>query len=110
MEAQLCSGEEIIIVGGGNSAGPAAVFLAENCRHVHVLGRSAGLSDTMSRYLVRRIEDNANITLHAHTEITTLNGNDHLSRVGWRHNQTGAVEEHEICHVFLMTGAVPNTS
>jgi thioredoxin reductase (NADPH) len=64
----------------------------------------------MSRYLIRRIEDNPNITLHTHTEITTLTGKDHLSQVAWRHNQTGAVEEHEIRHVFLMTGAVPNTS
>jgi thioredoxin reductase (NADPH) len=110
MEAQLCAGEEIIIVGGGNSAGQAAIFLAESSQRVHVLVRSGGLSDTMSRYLIRRIEDNPNITLHAHTEITTLNGNDHLSRVAWRDNQTGAVEEHEIRHVFLMTGAVPNTS
>ena len=109
MEAQLCTGEEIIIVGGGNSAGQAAVFLAGSCRRVHVLVRSAGLSETMSRYLIRRIEENPNITLHAHTEITTLNGKDHVSGIVWRHNQTGAVEERDIRHVFLMTGAVPNT-
>lgn len=90
MEAQLCTREEAVIVGGGNSAGQAAVFLAESCTHVHVLVRSAGLSDTMSRYLIRRIEDNPNITLHAHTEITTLRGMDHLAGLVWRHNETGA--------------------
>src|SRR5262249_20351014 len=79
-------------------------------RHVHMLVRSAALADTMSRYLIRRIEDNPNITLHAHTELTVLNGTDHLAGVVWRHNQSGATEPHDIHHVFLMTGAVPNTS
>jgi thioredoxin reductase (NADPH) len=109
MERQICAGDEVIVVGGGNSAGQAAVFLAESCTHVHVLVRSSGLSDTMSRYLIRRIEENPGITLHIHTELAALGGNQQLERVIWRHNETGVVEERDIRHVFLMTGAIPNT-
>src|SRR6266852_9024968 len=104
VEAQLCSGEEVIVVGGGNSAGQAAVFLAETTKRVHVLVRSAGLADTMSRYLIRRIEESPTITLPPHTEIVTVEGGDHLESVRWRNNQTGHVEEHDIRHVFVMTG------
>jgi thioredoxin reductase (NADPH) len=110
LEAKLCEGEEIAIVGGGNSAGQAAVFLAGVCRHVHVLVRSAGLADTMSRYLIRRIEDSPNITLHARTELTALEGSERLERVSWRNGASDRVETHDIAHVFLMTGAVPNTT
>jgi len=110
MEAQLCTGEEVIIVGGGNSAGQAAVFLGESCTRVHILVRSSGLSDTMSRYLIRRIEEHPNITIHNHTELVSLQGEEQLARVVWRHNQSGVEERHDIRHVFLMTGAVPNTA
>src|SRR5438128_10847521 len=109
MEAQLCAGEEVIVVGGGNSAGQAAVFLAETARRVHMVIRAAGLADTMSRYLIRRIEDHPAIVRHVHTEIVSVEGNGHLERVGWRDNQTGLVETHGIRHVFTMTGAVPST-
>jgi thioredoxin reductase (NADPH) len=109
LEAKLCEGEEIVIVGGGNSAGQAAVFLATACQHVHILVRSDGLADSMSRYLIRRIEESPNITLHTHTQITALDGNDRLERVAWRNSLSGHAESHEIEHVFLMTGAVPNT-
>jgi len=109
LESQLCRGEEVIVVGGGNSAGQAAVFLAETARRVHMVIRAAGLADTMSRYLIRRIEDHPAITRHVHTEIVSLEGNGHLERVGWRDNQTGRVEAHGIRHVFTMTGAVPST-
>ena len=108
MEAQLCGRDEVIVVGGGNSAGQAAVFLAQTSRHVHVLVRDAGLADTMSRYLIRRIEDNPAITLHTQTEITALEGNGHLERVRWK-DATGAAETRNIRHVFMMTGAVPHT-
>ncbi len=74
MEAQLCAGDEVIVIGGGNSAGQAAVFLAQTAQHVHVLVRSGGLADTMSRYLVRRIEEHAGITLHPRTELVALEG------------------------------------
>jgi len=109
MEAQLCAGEEVVVVGAGNSAGQAAVFLAQAARRVHMLIRSAGLADTMSRYLIRRIEDHPAIVRHVHTEIVSLEGNGHLERVGWRDNQTGRLETHGIRHVFTMTGAVPST-
>jgi thioredoxin reductase (NADPH) len=110
MEAQLCEGDEVIIVGGGNSAGQAAVFLATTVRHVHVLVRSAGLAETMSRYLIRRIEDSSSITLRSHTEIEAIEGNGSVERVRWRNSKTGEVETRPIRHVFIMTGADPNTA
>jgi len=109
MEAQLCAGDEVVIVGAGNSAGQAAVFLAGAARRVHMVIRSTGLADTMSRYLIRRIEDHPAIVRHVRTEIVSLEGNGHLERVGWRDNETGRVETHGIRHVFTMTGAVPST-
>jgi len=109
MEAQLCAGEEIVIVGGGNSAGQAAVFLAQTSRHVHILVRGDALADTMSRYLIRRIEDSPAITLHARTEIAAVEGDAHLERIHWSSRGSGATEPHDIRHVFMMTGAVPNT-
>jgi thioredoxin reductase (NADPH) len=109
MEAQLCVGEDVIVVGGGNSAGQAAVFLAQAAKRVHMLVRGDGLADTMSRYLIRRIEDNPTIVLRTHTEIVALEGNGHLERVRWRDNRSGDVETTDIRHVFMMTGAVPNT-
>ena len=110
LEAQLCSGEEVIVVGGGNSAGQAAVFLAQTTRKVHVLVRADGLASTMSRYLVRRIEETPNIELHSCTEVIALDGNDHLERVTWRNNQTGETRSNNIGHLFSMTGAVPNSA
>src|SRR3954470_18232027 len=110
IEAQLCGGDPVIIVGGGNSAGQAAVYLAQTARRVHIFVRSAGLADSMSRYLVRRIEESPTIELHTHTEIVALEGDGHLDRVSWRNVQTGGVETQNISHVFIMTGAVPNTA
>jgi len=109
VEAQLCRQEEVIVVGGGNSAGQAAVFLAQTARHVHMLVRSKGLAETMSRYLIRRIEDNPAISLRTGTEIEALEGGDRLERVRWRDSMTGGREIHEVKHVFVMTGAVPST-
>ena len=108
LEAQLCGGDEVIVVGGGNSAGQAAVFLAQAARRVYMLVRSNGLADRMSRYLIRRIEESPTIELRTHTELTALEGSDRLERVQWRDSQTGSVETHNIGHVFAMTGAVPN--
>jgi thioredoxin reductase (NADPH) len=110
VESQLCSGEEVIVVGGGNSAGQAAVFLAETTKRVHMLVRSAGLAESMSRYLIRRIEETATIILWPYTEIVAIEGGDHLEFVRWHNNQTGQTEEHKIRHIFVMTGADPNTS
>jgi thioredoxin reductase (NADPH) len=109
IESQLCEGEEVIVVGGGNSAGQAAVFLAQTARMVHMLVRSKGLADTMSRYLIRRIEENPAIALRTCTEITALEGNGHLERVQWRTDHSPA-ETRDIQHVFVMTGAAPSTS
>ncbi|HUQ98934.1 MAG TPA: FAD-dependent oxidoreductase [Gemmatimonadaceae bacterium] len=108
IESQLCEGEEVIVVGGGNSAGQAAVFLAETARMVHMLIRARGLADTMSRYLIRRIEENPSITLRPCTELTALEGNGRLAGIEWRTN--GAQPERRaIKHVFVMTGAAPST-
>jgi len=98
----------VIVVGGGNSAGQAAMFLSEKAKHVHMLVRSENLSASMSRYLIRRIEESPRITLRTRTELTALDGDARLERVCWRDGRTGAVEPHEIGHVFLMTGGVPN--
>ncbi|HXJ29076.1 MAG TPA: FAD-dependent oxidoreductase [Gemmatimonadales bacterium] len=110
MEAQLCEGEDVIVVGAGNSAGQAAVFLAQSTRRVHLLVRSGKLADTMSRYLIRRIEDHPAIERHFYTEVVALEGNGRLERVSWRDKQTNRVEQHPIRHVFTMTGAVPSTA
>ena len=109
VEAQLCGGEEVIVVGGGNSAGQAAVFLAQTAKRVYMLVRSSGLAATMSRYLIRRIENSPTITLLPQTEIVDVEGGNHLESVSWRNNQTGLTEKHQISHIFVMTGADPNT-
>jgi thioredoxin reductase (NADPH) len=109
-EARRCGDREVIVVGGGNSAGQAAVFLAGSCRHVHLLVRSKGLADSMSQYLIRRIAETMNITLHVNTEITSLEGDEQLERVTWKSAVQPESETHAIGHVFLMTGAVPSTN
>jgi thioredoxin reductase (NADPH) len=109
VESQLCRDEEVIVVGGGNSAGQAAMFLAQTAKCVHLLVRADGLAETMSRYLIRRIETNPAIVFRPQTEIVALEGNYHLERVCWRENQTGKIETRDISHVFVMAGAIPNT-
>ncbi|MEJ0034641.1 MAG: FAD-dependent oxidoreductase [Gammaproteobacteria bacterium] len=111
IEAKLCATREVIVVGGGNSAGQAAVFLAANAGHVHVLVRGPSLAATMSRYLIDRIEALPNLTLHSHTEIMRLNGNreNGLHSVVWKNRRTGKQEERDVRHVFLFIGADPNT-
>ena len=109
MESQLCEQEEIIVVGGGNSAGQAAVFLAQTARKVHMLVRSNQLADTMSRYLIQRIEENPGIEMHFKTEIVGLDGDSHLESITWRDKVSGATSVHRIRHVFIMAGASPRT-
>ena len=109
VEKKLCGEDAVIVVGGGNSAGQAAIYLANNGRHVHLLVRSAGLAASMSHYLIRRIEEIPNITLHVNTEIVSVEGKGRLERVAWRTGPNGQPETHAIGHIFLMTGAVPNT-
>jgi thioredoxin reductase (NADPH) len=108
VEAQRCGGDEVVVVGGANSAGQAAVFLSGSVRRVYMLVRGAGLADTMSNYLVQRIQDMPNIVLLLHTEIEALVGADRLEHVRWR-TRGQDVETHPIRHVFVMTGALPNT-
>ncbi|HMI47639.1 MAG TPA: FAD-dependent oxidoreductase, partial [Gemmatimonadaceae bacterium] len=108
IESQLCEGEEVVVVGGGNSAGQAAVFLAQTARKVNVLIRSRGLAESMSRYLIRRIEESPNIELRTCTELIALEGNGRLERVQWRKDKEAA-ETRDIQHVFVMTGAAPTT-
>lgn len=109
IESQLCGTDPVIVVGGGNSAGQAAVYMAQTAHKVHILVRSDKLSDTMSRYLIQRIEENPGIELHYHTEIVGLCGDTQLERVTWRDNNTGETSDHDIKHVFIMTGASPRT-
>jgi len=109
MEQKLCAGEEVIVVGGGNSAGQAAVFLADKARHVHMLVRSAGLAESMSRYLIRRIEDHPRITLRTRTQVTAVEGGPHLETVTWSEASSGETKTLPIRHIFVMAGAVPNT-
>jgi thioredoxin reductase (NADPH) len=110
VEAQLCDDEEVVVVGGGNSAGQAAMFLSTYAKHVHLLVRGPGLSQTMSRYLISRIEACPEITLRPRTEIEALEGNGDLERIRWRSAEAAASETHPIRHLFLMTGACPNTT
>jgi thioredoxin reductase (NADPH) len=109
VEAQRCQSEDVIVVGGGNSAGQAAMFLSKTSRHVHMLVRGAGLAASMSRYLIRRLEETPNVTLHARTRIVALNGRESLEEVTWIDDATGMTSTHPICHVFTMAGAKPNT-
>ena len=109
VEADLCSGAEIAVVGGGNSAGQAAVFLSGRAKHVHLLVRGAGLVDSMSRYLIRRIDESPDITLRPYTQIEALEGDGRLERVWWRSAQGAEREGRDISHVFSMTGADANT-
>jgi len=109
IESQLCENEDVVVVGGGNSAGQAAVFLSQTARKVHMLVRSTGLAESMSRYLIQRITENPAIDLHYKTEIVSLEGNGRLERVNWVDRAAGETSRHEIRHVFIMTGASPRT-
>jgi len=110
LESQLCRGEDVVVVGGGNSAGQAAVFLAQTARQVYMLVRSGGLAERMSRYLIRRIEESPTIQLLTNTEVISLEGNDQLERIQWRNNTSGNFETHNVGALFTMTGAIPNSS
>lgn len=117
MEAQLCGGQEVAIVGAGNSAGQGAVFLSQTAKAVHVLYRRPDIRETMSEYLVRRLEEAPNIFLHASTEIEALHGvegagpsNDRLVEATFRNRSTGASERYATAFVFLFVGAAPFTA
>ena len=108
MEAQLCEGDEVTVVGGGNSAGQAAVFLSQTARKVHMLVRSGGLSGTMSRYLIQRLAENSQIEMHLDTEVE-IEGDERLNRIVWQNKKRGATPTHDISNLFIMTGASPRT-
>ncbi|MGB5154755.1 MAG: FAD-dependent oxidoreductase [Candidatus Sulfotelmatobacter sp.] len=109
IEAQLCGNEEVAVIGGGNSAGQAAVYLSQTARKVHMVVRAGQLSDTMSRYLIQRIEENPAIELHYRTEIVGLDGDTQLERVTWQDKNTGEISTHDLRHLFIMAGGSPRT-
>ena len=111
IEARMCRQEEVVIVGGGNSAGQAAVFLSGYARKIYMLVRDDSLNATMSRYLIDRIEATSNIEVLTQTELVALLGpqQSHLERVRWRHNPTGQEIEEPIRNVFVFIGADPAT-
>jgi thioredoxin reductase (NADPH) len=110
VEALLCDSAEVAVVGGGNSAGQAAVFLSRRAKHVHMLVRGEALSDTMSSYLAHRIGAEPNITLYTCTEVIALTGDEELASVVWKNRKTGEEMAHPIEHIFVMIGADPNTA
>jgi thioredoxin reductase (NADPH) len=109
IEAQLCGNEEVVVIGGGNSAGQAAVYLSQTASKVHMVVRARQLSDTMSRYLIQRIEENPAIELHYRTEIVGLDGDTQLERVTWQDKNTGEISTHDLRHLFIMAGGSPRT-
>ena len=109
VEAQLCGEQEVAVVGGGNSAGQAAVFLAATAQHVHMLVRGPGLAATMSDYLVQRIERSEKITLYPHSEVTALAGDTSLRSVTWADRRSGEETSRPARSIFVMIGAEPNT-
>lgn len=109
MEARLCGGQEVVVVGGGNSAGQAALFLSRGAQHVHIVIRRSGLAATMSDYLVQRIAGSSRVTVHAFCEITRLEGDRLLERVSWTDERSGKTETRPVANLFVMIGAEPNT-
>ena len=109
MEAQLCDSEEVAVVGGGNSAGQAAVFLAQTSSKVHLLVRSRKLSESMSQYQIARIEAHPRIEIHYLTQIVAVTGTAHLESIEWKDDSSGVVVTRPIRHVFVMAGAAPRT-
>ncbi|MEL6760146.1 MAG: FAD-dependent oxidoreductase [Myxococcota bacterium] len=121
VEAMLCQRQEVAIVGGGNSAGQAAVYLSKVAAHVHILVRGDSLSSSMSSYLIERIEATDNITLHVRTEVVAMQGESHLEGLEWRSrplrsdgsesksSEAECREKVPVRHLFVMIGAVPNT-
>ncbi|NHZ41112.1 FAD-dependent oxidoreductase [Massilia aquatica] len=109
LEGRQCRGEDVVLVGGGNSAGQAAVFLSSHAKTVHMLIRGSGLAASMSSYLIERIAATPNIVLHTHTKLTRLEGDgQRLGGVRWQHGDE-AEQSHAVRSVFLFVGADPNS-
>jgi thioredoxin reductase (NADPH) len=109
LESLVCRNQEIAILGGGNSAGQAAVYLSRYAKHVYILVRGKGLAESMSRYLIRRIETTPNVTLLTHTELSGVSGDGKLESVRWKNSRTGEETERPVEHVFVFIGATPCT-
>ena len=109
MEAHLCEGQDVVVVGGGNSAGQAALYLSRSVRHVYIVVRGAGLAATMSDYLIQRIQSSNRISVHPYSEITGLAGERMLERVTWTDRRDDSTQTHRIASLFVMIGAAPNT-
>ena len=105
----LCRDQEVVVVGGGNSAGQAALFLSGTARHVHIVVRRSSLADTMSRYLIDRIESSARISVHAQAEIERIDGDNVLRCVTWVNRHSGLRETRQVGSLFVMIGAEPNS-
>jgi thioredoxin reductase (NADPH) len=110
MEARFCRSSNAIVVGGGNSAGQAAMFLSRFAKHVHVLVRGASLAASMSDYLLSRLEADPKITIHLNTGATQLHGQSQLQGVTIANSASGLSQKIEACGLFLMVGARPNTA
>ena len=112
VEAKLCEGEEVALVGGGNSAGQAVAFLAPKVKHLHLVVRGDGLEDSMSRYLIERIDALPNVSLHKRTEIVGLEGEPRkrLTAAMFRDRDSGETHRCPLHHLFLFIGADPNTA
>ena len=110
LEGKLCGGQEVALVGGGNSAGQATVYLASQVAKVSLIARGADLATSMSRYLVDRISGLANVEVLTRTQITGLEGVDGMLRaIRWRQDASGEEVRRDIHHLFLFIGADPNT-
>ncbi|MEO8039298.1 MAG: NAD(P)/FAD-dependent oxidoreductase, partial [Betaproteobacteria bacterium] len=108
-ETGICQGQDVIIVGGGNSAGQGAIFLATFARNVTIIVRGAGLAATMSRYLIDRIDETANITVRPYTKVVRVSGDDHLESVTLGDEKTGAEDTLGAAALFIFIGAEPRT-
>ncbi|WOI53823.1 FAD-dependent oxidoreductase [Parvularcula sp. LCG005] len=116
MEAQLCGQQSVAVIGAGNSAGQGAVFLSETAKEVHIVYRRADIRETMSEYLVRRLEELPNVHFHPSTELKALHGvdgadeeDDHLTAVTWENSEDGSEERCDTSFIFMFVGAVPCT-
>ena len=109
MEAAICKGQQVAVVGGGNSAGQAAIFLSMHVSKVFLIVRGKNLSITMSKYLEQRIKDCDDIELHFNTEITAINGDEQLKEISVINNETKEIKDLQVGAIFSFIGAIPRT-